>query len=92
MTLNRILAAKHESGQASVLIHRTPGSAKGMLQPFERRPDWDLKEVLSRLTTWPSKFLALERPYSDIWPALTRIFEALVGPVQIVKLLTYEQG
>ena len=84
----------------------------GMLQPFEppapKRPFRDLDEVLAladfdNVAIKISGACTLSReafPYSDIWPALTRIFEAYgldrcmwgTDWTRAVKLLTYEQG
>ena len=84
----------------------------GMLQPFEppapKRPFRDLEEVLA-LADFDNVAIKISGactlsqeafPYSDIWPALTRIFEAYgldrcmwgTDWTRAVKLLTYEQG
>ena len=84
----------------------------GMLQPFEppapKRPFRDLKEVLA-LADFDNVAIKISGactlsheafPYSDIWPALTRIFEAYglarcmwgTDWTRAIKLLTYEQG
>ena len=84
----------------------------GMLQPFEppapKRPFRDLKEVLA-LADFDNVAIKISGactlshvafPYSDIWPALTGIFEAYglarcmwgTDWTRAIKLLTYEQG
>ena len=84
----------------------------GMLQPFEppapKRPFRDLKEVLA-LANFDNVAIKISGactlshvafPYSDIWPALTGIFEAYglarcmwgTDWTRAIKLLTYEQG